>query len=134
MSKNQASERVELAISELLRWGVAISLALLAGGTLLCFLHGNTYGTHGGGVADLQRLLHADEGFPRSLGWLVNGLRHAEGAAVIVLGLFLLIATPVVRVFVSIVAFAVEKDRIYVVITAVVFLLLMVSFALGKAG
>lgn len=125
---------VEIVISELLRWGVRISLFLLAGGTLLCFLNGTDYGRSGGSAADLHRLITQTEAFPRSLAWLWNGLLHLQGAAVIVAGLLLLISTPVIRVLVSVFAFALEKDRAYVVITLVVFLLLLLSFVLGKAG
>jgi uncharacterized protein len=46
---------------------------------------------------------------------------------VITLGLLLLIATPVVRVAVSVIAFVVECDRKFVVITLVVLLLLLFS-------
>jgi uncharacterized membrane protein len=45
-----------------------------------------------------------------------------------------MIITPVTRVAVSIVAFAMERDWRYVGITALVLLVLLVSFALGKAG
>ena len=52
----------------------------------------------------------------------------------IVLGLVLLIATPVVRVIVSTVAFYRERDRVYVAITLLVLALLLVSFVLGRSG
>lgn len=134
MSRSSASERVEIIISEVLRWGVAASLMLIAGGTLLCFLRGGDYGAAGGTSADLARLLHAGSTFPRTAAWLLQGLRHAQGEAVLVLGLLLLIATPVLRVAVSILGFALERDRRYVAITIAVLLMLLVSFALGKAG
>ena len=64
----------------------------------------------------------------------IDDFLHANGQAVIVLGLILLIATPVVRVAVSTAAFAQQRDRAYVAITLVVLALLGVSFVLGKAG
>jgi uncharacterized membrane protein YfcA len=57
--------------------------------------------------------------------WL--GLLVLRPQAVITLGLLLLIATPVVRVAVSIVAFAAEHDRRFVVVTTVVLLILLFS-------
>jgi uncharacterized membrane protein len=45
----------------------------------------------------------------------------------------LLIATPVIRVGVSIFAFIYQRDRLYTLITATVFSLLLLSFVLGKA-
>ena len=47
--------------------------------------------------------------------------------AVILIGLLLLIATPVARVIFSLVAFALEKDRVYVAITAAVLTILLYS-------
>jgi uncharacterized membrane protein len=54
-----------------------------------------------------------------------------DGHAIITLGLIVLIATPVLRVAVSIVAFAIERDWTFVVITTLVLALLGVSFAVG---
>ena len=126
--------QVEIVISELLRWGVYGSLLLLVVGTVVSYIHPETYGAGGGSGADLHRLITEGATFPRTLSWLGHGLLHLQGQAIIVAGLLLLIATPVIRVLVSIIAFALEKDRAFVVITTVVFLLLMISFALGKAG
>jgi uncharacterized membrane protein len=134
MKTEPASQRTETVISGLLRWGVALSLVLAVTGTLLCFLRSSAYGIGGGTREDLQRLLHEGPGPSAGAAGFVQALLELQGQAVIVAGLMLLIATPVVRVLVSIVAFALEKDRAYVVITTIVFLLLAASFFLGKAG
>jgi uncharacterized membrane protein len=52
-----------------------------------------------------------------------------EGRGLIQLGLLLLIATPIARVAFSIVAFALEKDRMYVGFTAIVLTILLYSIA-----
>jgi uncharacterized membrane protein YfcA len=70
-----------------------------------------------------QRLLQ----FPQTFGEIWTRLLALRPQAVITLGLLLLIATPVVRVAVSIVAFAVEHDRRFVVITTAVLLILLFS-------
>ena len=49
-------------------------------------------------------------------------------------GLLILIATPIFRVGISIVIFFVEKDYLYVKITLLVFVILMLSLLMGKAG
>ena len=49
--------------------------------------------------------------------------------ALILAGLLILIATPVARVVFSLVAFALERDRVYVAITAIVLLALLYSIA-----
>ncbi len=57
------------------------------------------------------------QAFPQTLSQVWSGVLALQPQAVITLGLLLLIATPVMRVAVSVVAFAIEKDRRYVVIT-----------------
>ncbi|MEI8233426.1 MAG: DUF1634 domain-containing protein [Verrucomicrobiota bacterium] len=133
-SPTPSAFRVELIISELLRWGVAMSLVLLTAGTILCFVRTCDYGQAGGTAADFHRLLAQRHAPPATLHATVRGILRLQGEALLLSGLFLLIATPVLRVAVSIVAFACEKDRAFVCITTVVLLLLLLSFALGKAG
>jgi uncharacterized membrane protein len=120
----------EHAISVILRIGVGASLLLITAGTLLSFLRGG-YGT---GRSELGRLTGNGGAFPRTVSWFTDGIRHLDGQAVIVAGLLLLIATPVLRVAVSIAVFAKEKDRTYVLICSAVLLLLLISFAIGRSG
>ncbi|HEY5079820.1 MAG TPA: DUF1634 domain-containing protein, partial [Opitutaceae bacterium] len=84
--------------------------------------------------SEVLRLTGAQGEFPRSAAWLLAGLRHADGQAIIVAGLLVLIATPVLRVAVSVVAFWRERDRAFVAIATLVLLLLALSFSLGRAG
>jgi uncharacterized membrane protein len=120
----------EVVIANVLRWGVAISLVLLALGTLFAFLQPGEYGTHGGTVADFQRLLaHPDLALLTWPGFL-HMLKSGRGEALIAPGLLLLISTPLLRVAVSIVMFALEKDGKYVVITSTVLVLVLLSFLL----
>jgi uncharacterized membrane protein len=44
----------------------------------------------------------------------------------------MLIVTPIMRVAVSIIGFALQRDRAFVLITSAVLAILIVSFALGK--
>ena len=46
----------------------------------------------------------------------------------------MLISIPALRVAVSVVAFALGHDWVYVLITAFVLLVLLLSFAVGEAG
>lgn len=132
--KAEASFRVELMISNLLRWGVAFSLMLLAAGTTLGFLQSGGYGQGGGTPEDFQQLLaHPDLSLLTFSGFL-NAAVHLRGEALIAPGLLLLIVTPLLRVAVSIVGFALERDRLYMAITSAVLALVLLSFALGKAG
>jgi len=56
-----------------------------------------------------------------------------RGRGIIQLGLLLLIATPVARVAFSIAAFAMQRDRLYVVVTLMVLAILLYSLTSGQA-
>jgi uncharacterized membrane protein len=109
-------------IGWILQGGVIVSAAVILFGILLLPFRP-------GGLTP-QRL----ETFPHSLGAVWTGLTGLHPQAFITLGLLLLIATPVMRVAVSVVAFAIERDRLYVVITLIVLAILITSFVLGKGG
>jgi uncharacterized membrane protein len=72
--------------------------------------------------------------FSNSLSSVFYGVVALKPYAIITLGLLILIAIPVMRVAVSVVAFIVERDWLYVAITAFVLLVLLMSFAIGEAG
>jgi uncharacterized membrane protein YfcA/uncharacterized membrane protein len=115
--------QAELVISLVLRAGVLVSAAVIFTGIVIFYV----------------RYIHAPAGFPTHLGFphslhaVLAGLGHGDPLAIIALGLLLLLATPVVRVLVSIIAFAIERDRLYTGITALVLAILLVSFFLSPA-
>lgn len=74
------------------------------------------------------------ETFPHTPLEVWTGLLALQPQAIIVLGLLLLIATPVLRVAVSVIAFGLEHDRRYVIITLIVLAILITSFLLGRGG
>jgi uncharacterized membrane protein len=121
---------VEIAISLILRIGVVTSLSIVVLGTVLTFVHHRDYfSSH----EQLHRLTSPPADFPRTATQIWQGVRHGGGEAVIMAGLLLLLATPVLRVAVSILAFIYEKDGTFVIITATVLALLLLSFVLGRA-
>jgi uncharacterized membrane protein len=127
-----AAGRVELIISVLLRTGVLLSLLVIIAGLTLTFAHHPQYLQSS---AAGKRLASPDAEFPHSLGEMSRGLLALRGQAMVVLGLLMLIATPILRVAVSIAAFAIDRDWTYVAITTTVLLVLLLSFfLLGKAG
>lgn len=63
----------------------------------------------------------------RSVEGIVRDAAGFSGRGLIQLGLLLLIATPVARVAFSAVAFALQRDRTYVVVTLIVLALLVLS-------
>lgn len=71
--------------------------------------------------------------FPQTFSQIWTGLLALHPQSIIALGLLLLIATPILRVAVSIIAFALERDLRFVVITTVVLVILVLSnFLLGN--
>jgi len=108
--------RLEQIVGNLLRAGVVLAAAVvLAGGVWYL-------AAEGGSVEDY----HAFHGGYRAMPW-TQGLSPA--LATIQIGLLLLIATPVARVVFSMVAFGLERDRVYVGITVVVLAILGYSLA-----
>jgi uncharacterized membrane protein len=121
--------RVELLISLLLRGGVTASLALIVLGVGLSFVHHPKYATS---PVELVRLTSPGAVFPRTLPQVAAGMQQLQGRAFIMAGLLVLIVTPVLRVAVSIVGFAYQGDRTFVIITSIVLALLLLSFLVGK--
>jgi uncharacterized membrane protein len=109
-------DAVERTVSRVLIVGIAVSVVLMAIGIVLSALD--------------------SVGMPRGvtpLAQLPAGLAALEPGAYLSLGLITLIATPFVRVGGSIIAFAREHDRRYVLITAVVFTVMCLSVLVGRA-
>jgi len=131
MMQDQRVRKVELAISALLRVGVLTSLLVVLIGTVVTFVHHPHYlsSRH-----DLVHLTRPGAEFPHSVPTVVRGLQHSQGRAIVMAGTLLLIATPVLRVAVSVLAFVYQRDRTFVVITSVVLALLLTSFLLGRGG
>ena len=130
----EADERVrkvELAISGLLRVGVLTSLLVVLAGTVVTFVHHPHYLSS---RRDLVHLTKPGAEFPHTVPSVIRGLQHSQGRAIVMAGTLLLIATPVLRVAVSVLAFVYQRDRTFVVITSVVLALLLTSFLLGRGG
>jgi uncharacterized membrane protein len=132
---NSAAEgrirRVELLISNVLRTGVIVSLTLIVIGTLLSVVHHPEYVSSS---AELQRLTQPGAAFPHTLRDVLSSVLHLRGQGIVTLGLLTLIATPVLRVGMSIVAFFHEGDRRIALISGIVLCLLLLSFVIGGVG
>jgi uncharacterized protein len=113
--------QAELVISQVLRGGVLLSAAIIAIGIVWFYLQMAITG-------------HANLTYPTSLPGIVQQLAQGEPLAVVALGLLVLLLTPIVRVAISILVFALERDWLYTIITVVVLLILLVSLLLGRGG
>lgn len=119
-----AEERVEQLVGNLLRVGVLVAAVVaLAGG--IAYL-----AQHGASIAD-YRTFRGEPPMLRTLGGILAGAVALDSHAIIQLAILLLIATPIARVLLTLVAFAVRKDWMYVVISAVVLGLLGFSLLGG---
>jgi uncharacterized membrane protein len=117
---NWNDERLERIISIVLRTGVMLSAAVV-------FLAGSCYLVrHGHEVANYH-IFHGTPETYRSIGAIIHAMGPSDCRATIQFGLLLLIATPIARVAFSLVGFALERDRTYVVITSIVLAVLLYS-------
>lgn len=118
---------IEQMVSVLLRAGVTIAGAVvLAGGILFLFRHGSEPVNVG--------KFAAEPAIDRHLGLIIDGAFAGRARSMIQLGILLLIATPIARVALSLIGFAVERDRKYMLITAIVLAVLLYSLITGGAG
>jgi len=69
----------------------------------------------------------------RSVSGIVKDALAFRGRGLIQLGLLVLIATPVARVAFSVAAFAMQRDRLYVVVALIVLAVLMCSLTGARA-
>jgi uncharacterized membrane protein len=117
-------EHMGRVISILLRSGVLLSaLVVLAGGILYLIRYGATFPDY--------RVFRGEPATLRSVSGILTYALSFHTRGVIQLGLLLLVATPVARVAFSILAFALQRDRTYVIITLIVLGVLLYSLAGG---
>jgi uncharacterized membrane protein len=116
-------ENVYVDVYRLLIAGMIVSSILFALGIVLALLHPHY--------------------IPLSTHWVrsqydvttvVHGLLHGDSTAILLVATVLLILTPVARVVVSIVAFVVDRDYKFVVVTSFVLLVMVITVILGELG
>ena len=108
--------KIEKRISVAMRVGVAVSAIIMLLGFVLLLINykDNFTGLNEPSITDI-----------------IKGLLSFNPYSIMLLGIFLLILTPVLRVVTCVVLFAKQKDKLYTAITILVFLILIVSFAVG---
>ena len=117
-------QQVEQTIGALLRYGLIIAAAVVSVGAIVyLYRHGSEQ--------PMYRLFRGEPADLRGIGGIVRGALEWRGTGLIQLGLLLLLATPVARVLFSILAFALQRDRFYVLVTVVVLAILLYSIVGG---
>jgi uncharacterized membrane protein len=113
--------KMETVMGRLLQVGVLLaSFVMLAGGLLYVRVH------HAG-IPD-YRVFKSEPETLRHVGGVMTGLAAGDPAAVIQLAVLLLIATPVARVAFALIAFGIERDKLYVAVSALVLAVLLFGF------
>ncbi|XIF19569.1 MAG: DUF1634 domain-containing protein [Acetilactobacillus jinshanensis] len=109
--------KIEIVIGNLLRAGVIVSAVIMIIGFALLIITGKTGYPAGYHPHDFKQIF--------------TGIVDLKPYAIMMLGIFCLILTPVLRVLVSIYSFYKEHDYLYVYITSFVMIVLAFSFWLG---
>jgi len=114
--------------SALLRYGVLLAAATILAGLLLLLIQVGPRA-----FVSMPRLGESEAGTDlTSLRTVLRELLPPEPQAVMEAGLLLLIATPMVTVGASAIAFALEGDWLYGLIATGVFAMLILGFVLGR--
>ena len=110
--------RMEAVMGRLLQVGVLLAATVvLAGGAL--FLN-----AHAGENAN-SRVFTARPIELRHPATLLRGIGRRDASAILSPGILLLVATPICRVIFAVIAFAIERDRLYVGISLTVLAVLL---------
>jgi uncharacterized membrane protein len=118
---------IEQVVSILLRTGVLISgLIVFSGGVYFLLRHSSE-------EVDFSQF-HGEASIDRLVPEIVSGAIHLRARSIIQLGILALIATPILRVAISLAGFVFERDRNYVLITAIVLAILLYSLISGATG
>ncbi len=119
-SKHNVEKDLRILVSQLLRIGVLIAAAVtLTGGILFFIQHPDSDFTYRTFISEPARL--------RQVHIILKEAFAFRSRAVIQLGILLLIAVPVLRVLISLIGFAIEKNWVYILITGMVLAILLVS-------
>jgi uncharacterized membrane protein len=119
-STDWTDERLEKIVGYILQAGViaAASIVLLGG-----MLYLGRYGF----VSPHYDVFHGEPANLRSVSGIMKSALSFHTRGLIQFGVLLLIATPIVRVVFSIIAFALQRDRTYVFVTVIVLSVLFYS-------
>jgi uncharacterized membrane protein len=116
--------RMEIIMGRLLQVGVLLAATVvLLGGIMYIFAHAGERTHYRAFVARPLVLRH-----PHAL---LRGLVAGDASAVIQFGILLLVATPICRVLFAVVAFFLEKDRLYVAVSMLVLAVLLFGMLRG---
>lgn len=108
-------------MGRVLQVGVLLaSLVMFVGGLLYVRAHHSATPDYRVFSSEPQNLRH--------FGGIAHGVAVRDPEAIIQLAVLLLIATPVARVVFALIAFGIERDKLYIVVSALVLAVLLYGF------
>ena len=120
---------LEILSSHILRSGVITSCSLIAAG-LIALLLGDRSSLF---PQNLSQLISTDYARPTlNVNTLIKGIESFNPIFILQLGMLVLLATPILRIVVSVVYFAAKKDGKYLVVT--IFILSILLFSIFLVG
>jgi uncharacterized membrane protein len=118
---SEADLKMEISISRMLRAGVSLAAGVVSIGALLYLLQSR-------GVAPDYHHFHGVPSPADRITPILEGIRQRDSKSIIHLGILILIATPIMRVAYCVFGFAAQKDKIYIVVSSIVLVVLLYSF------
>lgn len=125
-AKNAPSHNLETWVGYMLRYGVLLAAMVVFAGGVLYLRRAMRLG-----LPDYAHF-HAGAVKLRTFGEITSQLRAGHPNAVIQLGLLLLILTPIARVAMCMVGFALEKNKLYFLVSSAVMAVLIYSLLHGR--
>lgn len=109
-------------VGNMLRWGVVLSMSVVILGLGLYIFH------HSGEPTAYKNFM--PEKLPAIKDMLGSALQ-GDASSIILVGVMMLIATPVMRIVFALVGFALEKDKLYVGISIIILCIILFSVLFG---
>lgn len=115
MDTNIKTDKIEKIIGIVMRIGVFCAISIMLFGVAVLLFN------------------PCDYNYPDNISLLLlfNSVLELNPYSIMLIGVFILILTPVIRVITCIILFIIKKDRLYVLITLLVMIVLVASFILG---
>lgn len=118
--RSEAETRLDTAIGYALRIGVSIAALIVFAGLVVHLVHGHD-------VIPRYQEFHGIPALLEHPSSIFSGKHSSPSERTIMAGILLLIATPLARVILCILGFALEKDRLYVLVSSIVLAVLLYS-------
>lgn len=125
-SKKISGKSIEMLISKTLSWGVWMSFWISVVGVVLHFI--NTVQSD-----SLKSMQYSEPSGFDMIRW-VQGLINLNASDVAMLGVLLMLSTPLLRVVLLHFAYQKQKNKLYQIITIAVLCIILVSVLIGAKG